>query len=233
MTNRIAASVVPGVVSAGSVVVMLLGRALGMEVPSRTLLIVASTAFVAVPVSAGAHRSRYGRLVLAGLVGCWIGDYVGPASFLASVVAFAVAHLFFIAAFAVRGLAWRGVVLAAPVLVAAGAAVGAWLLPHVPADLKLPVLAYMLAISAMVTVAAGVRPGAGRWLVVLGAAAFYVSDIFVARWRFVDPSEVNALFCYPPYYAACLMFGFSVLGTAAVGTVSREPARQGTPDDDS
>jgi len=191
-----------------------------MELTTHTLLIVASTGFVALPLVAGAYRSAYGWLILLGLVGCWVGDYVGPANFLASVGAFAVAHLLFIAAFAVRGIVWRWVALAAPGVVAAGVAIGLWLLPHVPPELKLPVLGYMLVISVMVALALGVRPERGRWLIAAGAVLFYVSDIFVARWKFVDTSSANAFFCYPLYYAACLMLGLSVLAvlTAREGT---------------
>lgn len=74
-----------------------------------------------------------------------------------------------------------------------------------------PVLVYIVAISLMAMFAAGVREGHGGLLILLGAVAFYVSDIFVARWKFVDTSSVNAYFCHPLYYAACLMLAFSVL----------------------
>jgi uncharacterized membrane protein YhhN len=104
--------------------------------------------------------------------------------------------------------------LALPLVVVGGAGIAAWLLPHVSADLRAPVVAYMLIISAMVVTAAGVKPGRDQGLILAAAVGFYVSDIFAARRQFVDSSGTNAFLCYPLYYAACLMFALSVLGRA-------------------
>jgi uncharacterized membrane protein YhhN len=43
----------------------------------------------------------------------------------------------------------------------------------------------------------------------IGAVMFAVSDIFVARDRFVSPSVANRLWGLPLYYAAQLIFALS------------------------
>ncbi|MGQ9731726.1 MAG: lysoplasmalogenase [Candidatus Zipacnadales bacterium] len=196
-------------VSAACIAVMLTLRALGLNAYSRPLLIAASTAFVLLPVVGGAHRTVYGKLIIAGMVLCWIGDYMGPMLFLASVGVFLLAHVCFLAGFIRRGLQWPRLAVSTVVWGLLGVGIGVWLLPHVPRELRGPVIAYMLVISAMVACASALRPVPTRTLVMVGAMLFYVSDIFVARWRFVDPSGLNAYGCYPLYYTACLLLGLS------------------------
>ncbi len=83
-----------------------------------------------------------------------------------------------------------------------------WLLPHVARrDLPL-VLAYMTVISVMV-MASGVTAGTSWPFTFTAAAIFYISDIAVARWHFVDADPVNRFLCYPLYYTACLMLALS------------------------
>ncbi|OQB99469.1 MAG: YhhN-like protein [Candidatus Hydrogenedentes bacterium ADurb.Bin101] len=43
-----------------------------------------------------------------------------------------------------------------------------------------------------------------------GALIFLISDIFVARWKFVDPSAINAFFCYPLYYISCALIALTI-----------------------
>jgi uncharacterized membrane protein YhhN len=193
------------------VAAMLAAQYLGLQTNAHLLLMAASTGFVLIPIAAGGLRSAYGALIAIGLVLCWLGDLVGPTNFTGSLAAFLLAHVAFIVAFLTRGvIAWRaGLGLVAGTI--AGSLIGVWLLPHLPGEMRVPVLAYMVVISLMVILAAGVREGHGRPVVLLGALAFYVSDIFVARWKFVDSSSVNAYFCYPLYYAGCLMLALSVL----------------------
>jgi hypothetical protein len=73
----------------------------------------------------------------------------------------------------------------------------------------------------MVVMAVGVS--AGNPFVLAGAILFFVSDIFVARWKFVDTSGINALFCYPMYYTACVLLALSIL--REYGVSSRDTAR--------
>lgn len=193
-----------------TLVAMFAREALGIGGSARPWLLAASTGFMLTCLFAGALSTRPGRVILLALVACWLGDYFGSTWFIASVAAFGAAHLLLIGAFATLGLAWRRVAAASAPVVLASAAAPWWLLPHVPADQRPLIGAYMLVISAMVVCAWGVRPDRGSVVLIAAAVLFYVSDIFVARWRFVSPGPENAYLCYPLYYAACLLFALGV-----------------------
>ena len=83
-----------------------------------------------------------------------------------------------------------------------------WLWPHLPHNLRPPVVAYVIAISLMVVLASGTIAATG-WQLVVGAVVFAASDIFVARERFVSSSVANRLWGLPLYYAAQLIFALS------------------------
>ncbi|MBM3878824.1 MAG: lysoplasmalogenase [Verrucomicrobia bacterium] len=193
------------------VATMLVRRALHLDTQARLLLMAASTGFVLIAAVGGAHRRNSGRFMLMGLIFCWLGDYLGPSFFLASLVAFLLAHVCFLAAFWSRGIEWGRFLASLGGLLLVGCGVGVWLLPHVTAELRPPVVIYMMVITLMVAFAVSVRAGNGRIVILLGAVLFYVSDLFVARWKFVSPDSINAFFCYPLYYAACVLLAFSVL----------------------
>jgi uncharacterized membrane protein YhhN len=96
---------------------------------------------------------------------------------------------------------------------ACGAAIYHLLKPHL-GTLKIPVLAYMVAISLMLVAAAAVLDSpyglVTRRLVLLGALFFYLSDLFVARHRFVEAAFVNRLVGLFLYYAGQFMLAMSV-----------------------
>jgi uncharacterized membrane protein YhhN len=72
--------------------------------------------------------------------------------------------------------------------------------------MKGPVIAYCVVISAMLWLAVGV----GRIEVTLGAVLFYLSDLAVARDRFVAPAFVNRLVGLPLYYGAQVLLALAV-----------------------
>ncbi|MBL8922997.1 MAG: lysoplasmalogenase [Myxococcaceae bacterium] len=89
-----------------------------------------------------------------------------------------------------------------------------WLWPHL-GKLRVPVIAYVTAISVMLCGAAAVAASArwlvaGRALVLVGALAFYVSDLFVARHRFVAPAFVNRAAGLPLYYVGQYLLAHSL-----------------------
>lgn len=183
---------------------------LGIGGTARPWLLAASTGFVLTALVRGVLRTQSGRYVLLALVGCWLGDYFGPTHFALSVLAFLAAHLLLIGAFIAMGVALRRVAVGSAGVLIAGVAIGLWLLPHVPLSERILIIAYMVVISAMVAVASGIRRGPGSAMMLAAAIVFYVSDIFVARWRFVAPGPLNAWLCYPLYYASCLLFALGV-----------------------
>ena len=62
--------------------------------------------------------------------------------------------------------------------------------------LRLPVLAYIAVISAMVIAAAGT----GRWWALVGAVLFYSSDAAIAWTRFVADHRYGRLFVMVTYH---------------------------------
>lgn len=160
----------------------------------------------------------YAWLLLAGLVFCLGGDVFlalpQERMFLFGLVSFLIGHAFYVAAFfSLAHLnSWIWVGLASSLAV--GAVVFRWLRPHLGSMLG-PVIAYMVVISLM-AVAAWTVFGeerltfSGRVQILAGALCFYVSDIFVARNRFVKPDLSNRLIGLPLYYAGQFLLAFSV-----------------------
>ncbi len=172
----------------------------------------ASAAFVATALAAGAAHSVYGRFIVAALVFSWLGDVllIPKSTFLGGLGSFLVGHLLFAAAFVVRGVAPVEAGIAGLVACCAAVPVGIWLLPHVEKKMRLPVIVYMVAISLMVSLAVGSYVFRPSPLALAGAVAFYLSDLSVARDRFVAPGFVNRLWGIPLYYVAQLLFAWSV-----------------------
>lgn len=211
--------------AAAAVVVLLVAEARDWPRVAGLAKGIASSAFVAAALAARATASPYGRALLVALALSWLGDLLllsrDHRPFLAGLGAFLAAHLAFATAFVLAGVDWRGVGLAALPLAALGAFVGRWLLPHVDGSMRAPLVAYMVALSAMVAFAAGavlrVDGALGGTAWVLGAAvAFFLSDLSVARDRFVAPGLGNQLWGLPLYYAAQLAFAASAAVAAGV-----------------
>ena len=76
--------------------------------------------------------------------------------------------------------------------------------------MKVPVLAYVVVITMMVICAAGTVNAPGGAVRVLGAVAFYLSDLGVARERFVTPGLANRLFGLPLYYGGQVLLALSI-----------------------
>ena len=165
----------------------------------------ASLSFVGLAVSRGPH-DRFGLAVLAALVSSLVGDALllsaRKPAFLAGLVAFLLAHVAYVVAFAPLS-GPSPLVLAAILAITAG--VVRWLWPHA-GELRVPVLAYAAVIAAMLWLALGVPRGA----VQLGAALFWLSDLTVARDRFVRAAFANRLVGLPLYYAGQLLLAAGI-----------------------
>lgn len=200
--------------TAVAVVVLLVAELRGWKRVAGIAKGVASSAFVAAALVAGATGTTYGRVLLVAFACSWLGDVLLLSSedkaFLAGLSAFLLAHVAFAIAFVVLGIEVRVAAVAAVVMAAVGLAIGRWLLPHLSAGMRVPVIAYMTALCTMVTLAAGAawsRPDA-RFLLP-AAVAFFISDISVARGQFVKPGISNQVWGLPLYYAAQLAFAWS------------------------
>ena len=101
------------------------------------------------------------------------------------------------------------VAAAVPVTVVA-IVVFAWLQPHIPADLDIPVRAYIAVISVMVIFAFGARGAGGSILILIGALLFFLSDLSVASSRLVQTDFPNYVWGLPFYYGGQLCLALSV-----------------------
>ena len=99
-------------------------------------------------------------------------------------------------------------------LIAVSALAFLWLRPHL-GEMLLPVLAYIVVITLMVigAWAAFSQPTLsprGPQLLFVGAIMFYLSDLFVARDRFVKEGWINRLLGLPLYYLGQFLLAFSI-----------------------
>lgn len=160
----------------------------------------------------------YYQLVLAGLVCGLIGDVClalpGKKAFRAGLVFFLIGHLLYVIAFV--GLTRQSDWVAPAHLIIAAVSLGVflWLRPHL-GTMLIPVALYVIVISVMAAAAwvAFLNPNlqrSGALTLLLGSILFYVSDVFVARDRFVESAFVNRLLGLPLYYSGQFLIAFSV-----------------------
>jgi len=166
----------------------------------------------------------YAVFVVTGLVFCLGGDVLlalpQNKAFMLGLVSFLVGHVFYVIGFfsvaGPRGWTWVSLLLAAMT----STLVYWWLRSHL-GKMKGPVIGYMGVITVMVCAASSVLGVSdfnlsGRIMVFSGAVAFYFSDVFVARDRFMKEGFVNRLVGLPMYYAGQFLIAFS-LGVLRVG----------------
>lgn len=175
----------------------------------------AAAGFVGAAWANDALATPYGTWILVGLLLSMAGDVLlipkeRPRAFLAGLVAFLLGHVAYTLAFALRGLDVATVAIALVAVLALGLAALRWLLPHVGPSMRKPVVAYVAVISAMLVCAAGTVGHAGLPAIFVGAFAFYLSDLAVARQRFVAKSFVNKAWGLPLYFGAQLVLAWTV-----------------------
>ena len=183
--------------------------------------LVASSAFVVLAICARALTSRYGALILAGLVLSWFGDafLVGTSQhwFLLGLASFLLAHVAYTSAFITSGMEWRWALGAGLSVAFIAASVLYWLKPHLPPALVWPVRLYTVVISVMVVAAFGTRGAGATPLIVVGACFFYLSDLSVAALRFTAPPFPTYVLGLPLYYAAQVCLALSVAASSSPG----------------
>ncbi|HET9988364.1 MAG TPA: lysoplasmalogenase [Kofleriaceae bacterium] len=184
----------------------------------------ASLAFIAVGITAASRGPvhEFEMAVLAGLVLGALGDValLSAHGFLAGLGSFLLGHLAYAVAVG-QYLPLRtwphaaGPYAVIPIVVGLG--VLAWLWPKL-GSLRLPVIAYVAVILAMVVAAiALVRSDVAgmdavrRERFALGAVLFFASDLAVARDKFVAKGFVNRAWGLPVYYAGQLLIAWSLL----------------------
>jgi uncharacterized membrane protein YhhN len=175
---------------------------------------VASASFIWMALASNALGSTYGRLVLLALLLCMLGDLLlipkdRKAVFRAGILAFLLGHVAYCAAFLTRPLSWTGLLLGGLVIGAVLLLVQRWLSGSLPSDMRIPVHAYLVVIGLMSVLAFGVTGAGGPVAVAGGALAFLLSDISVARDRFVRHEFTNRAWGLPLYYAGQMLLAAS------------------------
>ena len=166
----------------------------------------------------GRDQPAQRRWVLVGLSLSWIGDVAllwPQQGFLPGLVSFLLAHLTYLVAFTrEQRLAVRVLPFVVYALVAAAVLWHLW--PGVPPALRLPVLAYVLCLSAMAAQTGALAlagDARGRVLarvldrkpvlvLAVGGALFMVSDALLAMNKFAGPLPLANLWILSTYWAA-------------------------------
>lgn len=181
----------------------------------KTLL---SALFILTAVVQSHPLPWYYHFLLIGMLFCLAGDVFlalsRPGMFLRGLVAFLAGHLFYVTAFAYTAGTNLWTIVGLGISLLASGAVFLWLRPYLGA-MKIAVICYIVVISAMVVSAWSMLGAdglklAGRLLALGGALSFYISDVFVARQRFVKSEFFNRLIGLPLYYGGQFMLAFSV-----------------------
>ena len=161
----------------------------------------AAVGLVWVALASGALESTSGRLVLAALISSGVGDVAlagrEQRATLAGIGALALAHSLYAIAFVLQEVNGELIFWAFCAVLVMSSGVTGWLLAYVRGRMRWTVLGYVLAISLMLVCAWGGLPFS---YAALGATALYVSDLAVARDRFVSAGRVNVLWGLPVYY---------------------------------
>ena len=160
----------------------------------------------------------YFHFLFIGLVFCFFGDVFlalkTEKMFTVGLIAFLAGHVFYIAGFVYLTplAAW----LSYGTLIIFIFSTGVFLFfrPHLR-DMTLPVLFYIIVISLMLSGALAVLLTApasqtARIMVFAGALVFYLSDLFVARNRFLVREPLNHFIGKPLYYVGQFLLAFSV-----------------------
>jgi uncharacterized membrane protein YhhN len=184
--------------------------------PVKTVL---SLLFILTAVIQPDPLMPYSRFLVVGLFFCLAGDVLlalpQRMTFLLGLVAFLLGHVFYVVAFLSAAGLTTWIVLGAVLIGPPSTFIYRWLRPHL-GDMGLPVLLYVVIITVMVMGAfalwgQGPFRMTGRIMVLMGAICFYVSDVFVARDRFIVKEFINRLAGLPLYYGAQFLLALSVI----------------------
>ncbi|WP_460762206.1 lysoplasmalogenase [Lysobacter fragariae] len=181
--------------------------------PTATLLVAAMV------WRSPAIEPRYRSAILAGLLLSTLGDVFlmlpsmakGPDWFVFGLASFLFAHVAYLVAFCSRvrlfAVKWPFALYA---IIAGGVLSVLW--PHLPAELRVPVVAYVAVLATMAAQAAAVwsrlrTPTAA--VAALGGVFFVASDATLAIDRFVAPFGAAIVIVLATYWAAQVLIGAS------------------------
>ncbi len=168
----------------------------------------------------GALSGAYSAWIIAGLILSFVGDvalmFSSERAFMAGLVSFLLAHIFYIIAFLslVPITTWNVPALVAVFIVSLVVLRWFW---HKLGEMRVPVIFYVLVISCMVWRAwtvffFGDIEMSYKVLIAFGATFFFLSDIAVAKDQFLGANFTNRAWGLPLYYLAQFLLAFSVMG---------------------
>ena len=174
---------------------------------------VAAAGFLALALSVGALETNYGCWIFAGLSLCFLGDVLliperNPTAFNVGIWSFLLGHVSYTVAFATLDPDLQTAAAAAILVGGVGFVAVRWLWPNVGSDMRFSVLAYVAVISCMLVAASSCAISNQRTDIFAGALLFYLSDLSVARDRFVHSSFWNAAWGLPFYFVAQLILAY-------------------------
>ncbi|MDI6764244.1 MAG: lysoplasmalogenase [Thermodesulfobacteriota bacterium] len=188
------------------------------RIPHLIIKAILSLLFVITALLQPHSVPAYYHYLLVGLIFCLIGDVClalpQKKAFMGGLVAFLVGHVLYIFSFSslIPISHWFSSGLL--IIVGISALIFFWLRPHLKSML-IPVLIYIMVITIMASGAWAVFWKSsfeifGRALILTGSLCFYLSDLFVARHRFIKEEYRNRLLGLPLYYAGQFMLAFSI-----------------------
>ena len=177
---------------------------------------IAALGFILLAIYFGALNSNYGKIIFTGLLACAAGDVFllsrkSEKLFMGGMAAFAIGHLAYVWAF-IQNISgdYSITVMASCIFTLFSTAIFfAWLKPKLSQDMRLPVFFYTLIILSMVLTSITINRQGAFILAPIGAIMFAISDMFVARDRFVKPDAKNAFAITPLYFGAQVLFALS------------------------
>lgn len=175
----------------------------------KPLTILIAMFFVAQGVRFTGARGTFYTLLLAAQACSMAGDVflMVPGHFIAGLVSFLVAHLFYIALFR-QGVGWFPSRRALVATLAVGVVIYAALWTSLPPTLRSPVGAYMVVIALMAAQAIGragvLRDKPSLW-VAIGACFFMLSDTLLATNRFAIALPMAQALVLSTYYIAQIL----------------------------
>lgn len=139
--------------------------------------------------------------ILVGMLFCFGGDmalmFESRKAFLAGLISFLIGHVVYAAAMVSFNGFWFNTPATTLIVIIIGLPIFVYLYPGL-GRMKIPVIAYMLVISfmlhsALLTFKSDYFNITQAWLLVVGAALFYLSDVILAINRFRRPCRYNRI----------------------------------------
>jgi len=201
-----------GSIMAGAVVSLLHAVRVGDRTKEVMSKAAASAAFVILGIVRWSVGDRIDTWLIAALALCAAGDLclLWARTFDLGLISFLLGHLAYVAGFAVALPLGKWPLQILIPIVAVGAIASRWLWPHLGRQ-RTSVTAYIFAISIMMWGGLSVfTEGALPWTSAAGALLFYLSDLAVARQRFVHEDFINRAVGLPIYYLGQLLLALTV-----------------------